>query len=89
MSCGRGVRPGDGRRRIRVWSCWVITPGAIVCLPAGRIAVLLVAAGLALMLAVAAAVVLGAAFASRHGVRRAAARTLDQLLRLIPWSLPR
>jgi hypothetical protein len=60
----------------------------IACLPSGRIALLLVGAGLALLFAVLAAVALGSAFASRDEVRRAATRTLDLLLRLVPWYMP-
>jgi Mg2+/Co2+ transporter CorB len=50
---------------------------------------LLAGAGLALLFAVFAAVAPGSAFASCDGVGRAAARTLDLLLRLVPWYVPR
>ncbi|MFJ5220707.1 hypothetical protein ACIP98_39300 [Streptomyces sp. NPDC088354] len=70
---------GSSRRPRRTWAA----------LPAGRTAA--VVAGVAVLgyLVVLAAVALGAAFAQDPGTRRSAARTLDLLLRLIPWYTPR
>ncbi len=89
MSGGREKRSGEDPQGNKRWTWWALPPAAIACLPAGRIALLLVGAGLALLFAVFAAVALGSAFASRDGIRRAAARTLDLLLRLVPWYTPR
>ncbi|MDX2819237.1 hypothetical protein PV410_43120 [Streptomyces sp. PA03-5A] len=61
----------------------------LAALPAGRTAAIAVGAAVLGYLVVLAAVALGAAFARNPDTRRAAARTLDLLLRLIPWYTPR
>lgn len=83
------MRPGEDPQGIRRWTWWALPPAAIACLPSSRLALLLASAGLTLLLAVIATVALGSAFASREGVRRSATRTLDHLLRLVPWYRPR
>jgi hypothetical protein len=79
----RPARP----RAVRRWS-GAAGSGALAWLAGGRLALLIVAAGIFVLLAVIAAVIAGAAFvpAPRD---RAAARTLDMLLRLAPRYRPR
>uniref|UniRef100_UPI003F49459A hypothetical protein n=1 Tax=Nonomuraea sp. CA-252377 TaxID=3240003 RepID=UPI003F49459A len=85
----RRKRPGEDPRGNTRWTWWALPSAAIAFLPSSRLALLLAGAGLVLVFTVFAAVALGSAFASRDGVRRAAARTLDLLLRLVPWYTPR
>ncbi|MEU0187070.1 hypothetical protein ABZ312_38850 [Streptomyces sp. NPDC006207] len=81
-----------GSRRPRRRTLAALPPVAgltgLAALPAGRTAT--ITAGVAVLgyLVVLAAVALGAAFARNPDTRRAAARTLDLLLRLIPWYSP-
>jgi hypothetical protein len=79
----RPVRP----RAVRRWS-GAVGSGVLACLAGGRLALLIVAAGIFVLLAVIAAVIAGAAFAPAPR-DRAAARTLDMLLRLAPRYRPR
>jgi hypothetical protein len=79
----RPARP----RAVRRWS-GTVGSGVLAWLAGGRLALLIVAAGIFVLLVVIAAVIAGAAFAPRPR-ERAAARTLDMLLRLAPGYRPR
>jgi hypothetical protein len=72
---------------VRRWS-GAAGSGVLAWLADGRLALLIVAAGIFVLLAVIAAVIAGAAFAPAPR-DRAAARTLDMLLRLAPRYRPR
>jgi len=87
VGIGGQRRPGRRARAAVLPGC-VIGP-VLAALPAGRTAVLTVAAAVLVYLVVLAAVALGAAFARTGATRQASARTLDLLLRLIPWYAPK
>jgi hypothetical protein len=74
-------------RAVRRWS-GAVGSGVLGWLAGGRLALLIVAAGIFVLLVVIAAVIAGAAFAPAPR-DRAAARTLDMLLRLAPGYRPR
>jgi hypothetical protein len=83
MSASRERR--QSRLQIGTLSCCALAPGVLGYL---HVPLLLAATGLLLLLVVLAVVALGAAFAPQDRTRRAAARTLDLLLRLAPWYTP-
>lgn len=80
---------GPGRPRRRTLAAALPPVIGLAALPVGRTAAIAAGAAVLGYLVVLAAVALGSAFARDPGTRRAAARTLDLLLRLIPWYTPR
>lgn len=73
-------RPHPPHRRRRIRPMLALTPLFL----ADRAAFLIAGCALLLVMVIS-AVVLGAAFARRVSVRRSCARTLDQILRIVPW----
>ncbi len=79
-------RPGQPRTVSR-WP-GAAGPGVLVSLTAGRVTLLVVAAGILVLLVALAAVIAGAAFAPSRQARESAACTLDLLLRAVPGYRP-